>query len=697
MVHRTTGGSTETKGFMEPHSEVDYYTSTYTTCGIPEALNLIRESNMSRANPQATIVSKEQLVLCANRLKITKNNQCVASDSFITDTLLKLSIPQRSDAEMHNEGQNSPLTKLINTVNGYKYYKHKKDESEKGKAAEEPEEQHVCLVRSGRGKGYMCLGNQEVNLPRKPKKAVVPKKLRTLTIVDNIVEETIVVELAKSVSIKEQRLQQRVATEDPSIQSLLDLRRGSKEIRLKSIRQKRQSVGGERSSAAHYKYYEFEDISTTDSDATRDSSCSYTDEEKDDETDDSEDLDMDLSDDEPNNRDDDAIGFGVFMYNKSTEPPKSTSFSPIITCSSLEYIQNIFNEPLVQELTDLICKPVYTYAHTTFEVANLEGNPELTSLMRLMTPIRSFITPLYEAITLDQEALDAQDIESSFNKRTHNDEDPPNDCEGETRKKRRKDAGEPSSRSSKKDKSPVKLKAFIKKYELTIANLKGAGLEKLKKRYKNDVELEYHVDQLKASVLTEAQWSNDKGDVSKPISFEKYMSKSTKPHSCFYNNDFYYLVNLSTGEKYATSLTKHFAARYHIQGIKDMIPDTWSKKIHHYQIEALNGIHHWKDARKDFFKQNIKSLMKLSEVNKLCDGTLLKIRDNLLEMVNKNELGRGNKRLKGRDWSNKYIKRSNEMLEKINKTLKHKEQLRRLEEYVGGHPKTFEPRLFVRP
>ncbi|GKE69993.1 hypothetical protein Tco_1528065 [Tanacetum coccineum] len=51
----------------------------------------------------------------------------------------------------------------------------------------------------------------------------------------------------------------------------------------------------------------------------------------------------------------------------------------------------------------------------------------------------------------------------------------------------------------------------------------------------------------------------------------------------------------------------------------------------------------------------------------------------------------------GRDWSNKDIKRSNEMLEKIDKTLKHKEHLRRLEEYVGGRPKTFDPHLFVRP
>ncbi|GJU38666.1 hypothetical protein Tco_1191623, partial [Tanacetum coccineum] len=264
--------------------------------------------NMSIANPQAAIVSEEQLVPIDNRLKIKKNNQRVASYSNITDTLLKLvvgilkhhklykpvsltatvhmpqpltnkpyskpytekqtlafiktlgydedpkakmtsistfvatklhqpwraimsvlnSIPQRSDAEMHSEGQDSPLTKLINTVDGkfkfemdisdtmindaikqsagYKYYKIKKDKSEKDNAKEEPEEQHVSLVRSGRGKGYICSGNQEVNVPIKPKKAVVPHKPRTLIITENIVEETVAVKLEKSVRIEEQRL-----------------------------------------------------------------------------------------------------------------------------------------------------------------------------------------------------------------------------------------------------------------------------------------------------------------------------------------------------------------------------------------------------------------------------------------------------------------------------------------------------------
>ncbi|GJY50697.1 hypothetical protein Tco_0441544 [Tanacetum coccineum] len=55
---------------------------------------------------------------------------------------------------------------------------------------------------------------------------------------------------------------------------------------------------------------------------------------------------------------------------------------------------------------------------------------------------------------------------------------------------------------------------------------------------------------------------------------------------------------------------------------------------------------------------NIKSLMKLSEVKKFSDGTLVKIQENLIDMLSKNKLDSGNKR--------------------------HKEQLRSLEEYVGG-------------
>ncbi|GKA77893.1 hypothetical protein Tco_0784430 [Tanacetum coccineum] len=147
-----------------------------------------------------------------------------------------------------------------------------------------------------------------------------------------------------------------------------------------------------------------------------------------------------------------------------------------------------------------------------------------------------------------------------------------------------------------------KLKAIIQKDELTIADLEGTGLERLKKQYHNDVKLKYHLDQPKAVMLSKAKWNSDEDDVSKPRSFERHMSKNTKPHPSFYNNNFYYLVNLSTEEKYTTYITNHYASRYYKQGIEDMIPQRWCKKSHSYIFEALNGIHHWEDSRIYFFK-----------------------------------------------------------------------------------------------
>nr|GFA24431.1 hypothetical protein [Tanacetum cinerariifolium] len=192
------------------------------------------------------------------------------------------------------------------------------DESEKGKAVEEPEEHHVSRVRSKRGKGYMCSGNQE------------QFNLQNLDVEDTHASE-------RGLKLK------GVALEDPDDQTLLDLRKGSKETRLDSIRQERQAVRveGEGSSVAHDKYYEFENISPTESDATRDSSCSDTNEEKDDETDDFDDSNMDLSDDDPNKGDDDASRFWVFMYNKS----KKTTQVYILQSHSYLFVFGVHLEP----------------------------------------------------------------------------------------------------------------------------------------------------------------------------------------------------------------------------------------------------------------------------------------------------------------------------------------------------------------
>ncbi|GJS20673.1 hypothetical protein Tco_0449305 [Tanacetum coccineum] len=671
---------------------------------------------------------------------------------------------------------------------------------------------------------YYGLRRLMVNAPNKLKKVVVPRKTRSLTI-----DKETVVDMYNEWG---QKLK-GPAIDDPTIQSLFDLQNGSKASRLESLRQKKQAITGEGSSATHSKHYVDSD---TDSDATLYSSSSNKTEESVNETDDADESDMDLYDDNPGG-DNDAVRYGVFMHNKSTATPNSTYLSPTVTSFSLDFIQTLLDKTPANELMDFMSHPVYTDAQTTSVVYNLEGNPELTSyilgasevplgthidvlatktILQEMVPdenahhipslpnmrkinFKKAVAQKFKEYVQKLEALTNFNVFEAFEKavqakvlteikklllthilkaianyvrprlNTSVIEDPPNNRGGENKKKRRKDVGEPSSRSSSLNRSPVdenhilgplivaiakKFKALIQKDELTIVDLEGAGLKWLK-------------------------WNSDEGDVSKPRLFERHMSESTKPHLCFYNNDYSYLVDLGTEEKYTTSITKHYAARYYKEGIEDMIPERWSKEVYRYHFEALNestkphlcfynndysylvdlsteekyttsitkhyAARYYKEGIEDMIPERwskevyryhfealndlrIKSVVCVVVKKKWGYGYLTSIvvkrsddkeyefsytdhprlslndvedmylvQENLIDMLTKNKLGSRNKSLKGRDWTDYDVKSSKEMLKKIGEILRHREQLRRLEEYVGGHPKTVNPRTFVRP
>ncbi|GJZ40669.1 hypothetical protein Tco_0587555 [Tanacetum coccineum] len=422
------------------------------------------------------------------------------------------------------------ISDAIKKLAGYKYYMAKKVEIKKAKIVDEPKEQHVSPVKSGRGKGFMCYGDQAVNAPNKLKKDVVPRKTRSQT----IVEETVVGPII----------------DDPAVQSLLNLQKGSKASRLESLKQKKQAVAGEGSSAAHKKYY---DASDNDSKATLYSLSSDKIEEGANETNEADDSNMDLSDD--NSQGDDNVA-----------------------SSSLNFIRTLLDETPANELPDFMSHPVYTDAQTTSVVHNPEENPELTTYIsgasevplgthidvlatkpllqemfpdeeydqklealknfnvskafekaiqaslltkikkllptHIMKAVESYVKPrlnnfvlevmknnqinlftqsststddllemdlklkllnrihesqlnmthltnqklydtLYESVCLDYDALKSQDAEPSFHKRSHDNQDSLNNHEGENKKKRRKDVDEPSSRSSRRNKSPV--------------------------------------------------------------------------------------------------------------------------------------------------------------------------------------------------------------------------------------------------
>ncbi|GJS09848.1 hypothetical protein Tco_0366644 [Tanacetum coccineum] len=77
-------------------------------------------------------------------------------------------------------------------------------------------------------------------------------------------------------------------------------------------------------------------------------------------------------------------------------------------------------------------------------------------------------------------------------------------------------------------------------------------------------------------------------------------------------------------------------------------------------------------------------LMRADEIYKFSESTLTKVYEKLDVMMKNNVLGYGNEGRKDREWMKKDKERTKSMMDKIEKKLKEKRQIRRLESYVGG-------------
>ncbi|GJS64947.1 putative reverse transcriptase domain-containing protein [Tanacetum coccineum] len=113
--------------------------------------------------------------------------------------------------------------------------------------------------------------------------------------------------------------------------------------------------------------------------------------------------------------------------------------------------------------------------------------------------------------------------------------------------------------------------------------------------------------------------------------------RNTIPPRYFFNNDLEYLKHGNTDKKYALSLSKVKAARYEQEGIEEIIPYLWSSSIHN------------------------------------------------------------NEGLKDRKWTKKDKGTTKSMLNKIEKTLKERRRMRRLESFVRGRRVETDYKLLVRP
>ncbi|GJT69182.1 hypothetical protein Tco_1028468 [Tanacetum coccineum] len=222
---------------------------------------------MSRANPQATVIFEKQLVPRANRLIIRKNNQRVTSDSNITNTMLRFvvgilkhhkPVSLTATVPMPPPDSNKPYTKpptekqIMSFIKTLRYDEDPKtsmtfvstfvatrlrqpwrailSDKFEWQAVDRTTKKtklskllYTCFTKIIIDHFLSCNksiprrsdsemhseGDQEANVPSAFNKNVMPRKTRSLIIVDNIVQEPIVVALAKSISIEEQRYQQR--------------------------------------------------------------------------------------------------------------------------------------------------------------------------------------------------------------------------------------------------------------------------------------------------------------------------------------------------------------------------------------------------------------------------------------------------------------------------------------------------------
>ncbi|GJW63078.1 hypothetical protein Tco_0114962 [Tanacetum coccineum] len=379
------------------------------------------ELNMSQAIPQAAIVSEEELVPIHNRLKITKNNQRITSDSNIADsfvTLMPLNSPNKPYTKPPQENE---LLTFIKTLGYDEDLKQKltivsqfiatrlhqpwrailsvlnqcltgKDTSfdrarvlvlqilyQQNDKSNEANKVTLSSLHKTHHRPYVV---HKQNLARRSdafmhseeQDSLLSKLINSVdgvlkfgkdlpdSMINDTIKQSVGYRVYKSnkeqsekdidqVNLEEKNVStigrgrgKRYMCSSSTVQSLLDLKKGYKASRLESMRQEMQAGRGEWSSVAQDDEYEY--FLDTDSDVTLIFSWS-----SDDDKSDAEDSNMDIDDED---------------FDKGYD---TTDYTMLL------------NDQHKNELTDLMCRPVYTEAQTTFVVANLEGNLKVTSFL----------------------------------------------------------------------------------------------------------------------------------------------------------------------------------------------------------------------------------------------------------------------------------------------------------------------------
>ncbi|GKA52219.1 hypothetical protein Tco_0745415 [Tanacetum coccineum] len=144
------------------------------------------------------------------------------------------------------------------------------------------------------------------------------------------------------------------------------------------------------------------------------------------------------------------------------------------------------------------------------------------------------------------------------------------------------------------------------KKKLCKANLEGPAFNLVKAFHKNNVFLQYQMDECHKLLTNKVDLSIPEGhlipqNIYNLLPLGGPPSQVTIQPQFFFNKDLDYLLTGDKERKIALSISKLKAARYLDFGLEELVPSLWVESEREYDISAVYGITHWWFRRKEFY------------------------------------------------------------------------------------------------
>ncbi|GJV92246.1 reverse transcriptase domain-containing protein [Tanacetum coccineum] len=144
------------------------------------------------------------------------------------------------------------------------------------------------------------------------------------------------------------------------------------------------------------------------------------------------------------------------------------------------------------------------------------------------------------------------------------------------------------------------------KKKLCKADLEGPAFNLVKAFHKNNVFLQYQMDECHKLLTNKVDLVNPEGhqilrNIYEPLPLGGPPGQVTIQPQFFFNKDLDYLLTGDKERKIALSISKLKAARYLDFGLEELVPSLWVESERDYDISAAYGITHWWFRRKEFY------------------------------------------------------------------------------------------------